>query len=71
MELLLNLLFAMAVLFALARVGSAIVSRFGLPGLIGEILIGILIANLAIGDWSLMETLGLEMPVPGVEGHTG
>ena len=71
MELLLNLLFAMAVLFALARVGSAIVSKFGLPGLIGEILIGILIANLAIGDWSLMETLGLEMPVPGVEGDMG
>ena len=60
---LLQLLITMAVLFILARVGSTIVSRFGLPGLIGEILMGIVIANLAFGDWSLMETLGLRDPL--------
>lgn len=67
MEFLLQLLFAMAVLFILARIGSSLVSRFGLPGLIGEILIGILIANLAVGDWSLMGMLGLEIQPPGAD----
>lgn len=69
MEFLLQLLFALAVLFVLARIGSALVSRFGLPGLIGEIVIGIVVANLVIGDWSLLETLGLVLPEPGMD-HT-
>ena len=66
MEFLLQLLFAMAVLFVLARIGSSLVSRFGLPGLIGEIVIGIVIANLAIGDWSLLEMLNITLPEPGM-----
>ena len=49
-EFLLQLLITLGVLFLLARLGSAIVSRFGLPGLIGEIIIGIVVANLAFGD---------------------
>ena len=61
---LLELLLALVVLFVLARVGSVIVSRFGLPGLIGEIVIGIVVANLVIGDFNLMEALGLELPDP-------
>lgn len=73
MEFLLQLLLALAVLFLLARLGSAIVSRFGLPGLIGEIILGIIIANLAIPgtDWSLMGALGLEMPDPGEGAEAG
>lgn len=67
MEFLLQLLFAIAVLFVLARIGSSLVSRFGLPGLIGEIVIGIVVANLAIGDWSLLEMLGIVLPEPGME----
>ena len=74
MELLLQLLITLVVLFVLARLGSAIVSRFGLPGLIGEIVMGIVIANIAFGDgWSLMEDLlAIEMPDPvaGTEGST-
>ena len=35
LEYLAQILVTLVVLFALARVGSAIVSRFGLPGLIG------------------------------------
>lgn len=65
MEFLLQLLFTMAVLFVLARIGSSLVSRFGLPGLIGEIIVGIIIANLAIGDWSLLSSLGITLPEPG------
>jgi len=69
---LLQLLLALVVLFALARVGSAIVSRFGLPGLIGEIVMGVIIANLVIGDFSLMGALGIEMsnPIEGTDGST-
>lgn len=48
------------VLFLLARFSSAVVERFGFPGLIGEIVIGIVIANLAIGDFSLMEALSID-----------
>ena len=61
---LLQLLLALVVLFALARVGSAIVSRFGFPGLIGEIVMGIVIANLAFGDFSLMGSLHIEVSDP-------
>ena len=74
MELLLQLLITLVVLFVLARLGSMIVTRFGLPGLIGEIVMGIVIANIAFGDgWSLMEDLlAIEMPDPvaGTEGST-
>lgn len=73
MELLLQLLITLAVLFILARLGSAIVSRFGLPGLIGEIVMGIIIANVAFGGWSFLEdTLAVTMPDPvaGYEGST-
>ncbi|MBR2254853.1 MAG: cation:proton antiporter [Candidatus Methanomethylophilaceae archaeon] len=67
MEFLLQLLVTMTVLFLLARLGAKLVSHFGLPGLIGEIIIGVVIANIAIGDWSLMGFLGLELPEPGEE----
>ena len=71
MEFLLQLLLALAVLFLLARLGSAIVSRFGLPGLIGEIVIGIVVANIAFGDWSLLGSLGITMPEPGTGAEEG
>ncbi len=54
MEHLLQVLLTLVVLYTLARIGSLLFSRFGLPGLIGEILMGIVVANIAIGDWSLM-----------------
>ena len=73
-EFLLQLLLALAVLFLLARVGSAIVSRFGLPGLIGEIIIGIIVANIVLngGEWTfLKDVLGIEMPDPGHGAEAG
>lgn len=66
MEYLLQILVTLVVLYALARAGTVLVSRFGLPGLIGEIIMGVVIANLVIGDFSLMEFLDL-----GVEGDHG
>lgn len=71
MEYLLQILVTLVVLYALARAGTVLVSRFGLPGLIGEIIMGVVIANLVIGDFSLMEFLDLGMPAPGVEGDYG
>lgn len=46
-------------ILALAKISSVVFERFGVPGLVGEILIGIVIANLIIGDWSLMGVLDL------------
>ena len=54
-----QLLFMLAVVLLLAKSASVVFNKFGVPGLIGEIFIGILIANLVIGDWSLLEALGL------------
>jgi Kef-type K+ transport system membrane component KefB len=51
MELLLQVLLTMTVIFVMARIGSMVFGKLGLPGLIGEILIGVLIANIAGGDF--------------------
>ena len=71
MEFMLQLLFTMAVLFVVSRIGSVAVSRFGLPGLIGEIVMGIVIANVTIGDWSLFSLLDITIPGPGQEMSEG
>lgn len=64
---LLPILLMLVVLYAVARVGNRIAEHFGVPGLIGEIIMGIIVANLAIGDWSLLDWLEVEMPEPGHE----
>ena len=53
------LLIMLATVLLLAKAASAVFDRFGIPGLIGEILAGVLIANLVIGDWSFMGFLEL------------
>lgn len=65
------ILVMLLVIFVLARIFSAIVERFGLPGLIGEIIVGILIANVAIGGDTLLDVLGvtLEDPSKNIEGN--
>ncbi|MFA6710424.1 MAG: cation:proton antiporter [Candidatus Methanomethylophilaceae archaeon] len=57
-----NVLLMLAVIFALAKSAAFVFNRFGVPGLIGEILVGILISNLVIGDWSFEQTLHLNDP---------
>lgn len=59
-EVMIQVLLMLLVVFVLARLASSVFNRFGVPGLIGEILIGIAIANFVIGDWSLMGALDLE-----------
>ena len=49
MEFLLQVLFTMTVIYVIARIGSTVFGKIGLPGLIGEILMGIIIANIGGG----------------------
>ena len=51
----------LVVLFILAAIGSKVFTYFGVPGLIGEIVVGIIIANLVIGDWSFLGMLNVDM----------
>ncbi len=64
---LLSVLIMLVVLLALAKVGSMVFTRFGVPGLVGEILIGVLIANLVIGDTTILEMLGIFIGSEGVD----
>ena len=57
-----SVLLMLGVVLGLAKLTSGIFNRFGVPGLIGEILIGVLIANLVIGDFNLMAMLDIVKP---------
>ena len=65
-----SILLMLLVLFVLARIGNRIFEHFGVPGLIGEILVGILIANIVIGGDTLLDFLHIEIPAPGSD-HAG
>ena len=52
----------LAVFLLLARLGSVVIAKFGIPGLVGEIVIGVVIANLTLGDWSLLGMLNIQLP---------
>ena len=58
-----QVILTLVVIFALAKGASLLFAKFGMPGLIGEIILGIIIANLVIGDFSFKEFLDLD-------GHT-
>ena len=54
-----QVLLTLAIVFILAKTMSRVVSRFGAPGLIGEIVLGIILANLVIGDFNIAEILDI------------
>ena len=54
-----DILLALAIVFILAKSMSRVVSKFGAPGLIGEIVLGVLLANLVIGDFNVAEALSI------------
>ncbi|AGI48212.1 Kef-type K+ transport systems, membrane components [Thermoplasmatales archaeon BRNA1] len=60
----------LVVLFTLARVGNRVFEHFGVPGLIGEIIVGILIANIVIWDGETLVEL-LHAAVPAVGANPG
>ena len=55
----LNVLFMLFVVFVSAKVASFIFNRIGIPGLVGEILVGVIFASVVIGDSTIAEKLGL------------
>lgn len=60
-----EVLLMIAVVFALAKVAAFIFNKFGIPGLVGEILVGVLLACIVINGQSIAEYLGLFKTVDG------
>ena len=54
-----KILLMILVVFASAKLASFIFNRIGIPGLVGEILVGVIFASLVIGDSTIAEKLGL------------
>lgn len=62
-----SILLMLVVLFILARIGNRLFERFGVPGLIGEIIVGIIIANLVLWDGqTLIDMLNVSIPDSGI-----
>ena len=62
------------VLLLLSNIGSFVAKKLHLPGMIGEIIFGIIAANLVIsqlGDWNLLEQIGIIIAGPGEAGSEG
>lgn len=55
---LMSVLLMLLVTFVAAKLASLLFNRFGIPGLVGEILVGIILA-ISIGDSSIAQFLGL------------
>ena len=54
-----QVLLTLAIVFILAKTMSRVVSKFGAPGLIGEIVLGVILANLVLGDFNIAEALDI------------
>ncbi len=54
-----QVLLTLAIVFILAKAMSRVVSKFGAPGLIGEIVLGVILANLILGDFNVAEALDI------------
>ncbi len=54
-----QVLLTLAIVFILAKSMSRVVSKFGAPGLIGEIVLGVILANLVLGDFNIAEALDI------------
>ena len=55
----LKVLLMLFVVFCSAKMASFVFNRIGVPGLVGEILVGVIFASLVIGDTTIAESLGL------------
>lgn len=55
-----QVILALAVIFILAKVSSRIFAKLGVPGLIGEIILGILLVSITFGDYNLFEWIASE-----------
>ncbi|MFA7162241.1 MAG: cation:proton antiporter [Candidatus Methanomethylophilaceae archaeon] len=69
-----SLVVMLFVLFFLSNLGSFIFKRIHLPGMMGEIVFGIIAANLvlvSLGGWNLLDQIGIEVQTPTTEGSEG
>ena len=65
-----QIILALSVIFILAKVSSRIFAKLGMPGLIGEIILGVLIVSISIGDYSLMDWISTEFDPASGSSHT-
>lgn len=65
-----EVLLMLAVIFIAAKVMAYVFNRFGIPGLVGEILIGVIFACVIIGDQTIAQYLGLFKNEGGVRVYT-
>ena len=54
-----QVMLALAIVFILSKTMSRVVSKFGIPGLVGEIILGVVLANIVIGDFNVAEALDI------------
>ena len=55
----LNVLLMLLVVFVSAKFASFVFNRIGVPGLVGEILVGVIFASVVLGDSTIAESLGI------------
>lgn len=55
----LKVLLMLFVVFCSAKAASFVFNRIGVPGLVGEILVGVIFASVMFGDTTIAESLGL------------
>ena len=67
---LLEVLLMLVIVFVSAKAASFVFNRIGIPGLVGEILVGVVLASVAIGGVTFAESLGLYEMVGGVREET-
>ena len=60
----LPVLLALVIILAAAKVGGALFERFGQPAVLGELIFGVLLGNVALLGWDGFEFLGTN---PGIE----
>ena len=65
-----QVILALAIIFILAKVSSRIFAKLGVPGLIGEIILGVLIVSISIGDHSILEWISTEFDPASNSSHT-
>ncbi|MBO4552391.1 MAG: cation:proton antiporter [Candidatus Methanomethylophilaceae archaeon] len=60
-----QVLLMLVVVFSCAKAASFVFNRIGIPGLVGEILVGVVLASVSIGGATFAESLGLYEMVGG------
>ena len=65
-----QVILALAIVFILAKLSSRIFAKLGVPGLIGEIILGVLIVSISIGDHTILEWISTEFDPASNSSHT-